>query len=143
VADVGRYPEFLPWCLAGRVRKRVGNVETAELIIGFGPFHEKFVSEVTLAADVPSPRIDTVGTDGPFRRLRSQWVFHPRPEGTMIEFELEFEFRSALLQHTVRLLFAEAVKKMVSAFEARARALYGQPVGQGRAASSGALPAKT
>jgi coenzyme Q-binding protein COQ10 len=121
----------------------VGNVETAELIIGFGPFHEKFVSEVTLAADVPSPRIDTVGTDGPFRRLRSQWVFHPRPEGTMIEFELEFEFRSALLQHTVRLLFAEAVKKMVSAFEARARALYGQPVGQGRAASSGALPAKT
>ena len=48
----------------------------------------------------------------------------------MIEFELEFEFRSALLQHTVRLLFAEAVKKMVSAFEARARALYGQPVEQ-------------
>ena len=127
MADVGRYPEFLPWCLAGRVRKRVGNVETAELIIGFGPFHEKFVSEVTLAADAPSPRIDTVGTEGPFRRLKSQWLFHPRPDGTMIEFELEFEFRSPLLQHTVRLLFAEAVKKMVSAFEARARALYGQP----------------
>jgi coenzyme Q-binding protein COQ10 len=48
----------------------------------------------------------------------------------MIEFELEFEFRSPLLQHTVRLLFADAVKRMVSAFEARARALYGQPVGQ-------------
>jgi coenzyme Q-binding protein COQ10 len=127
VADVGRYPEFLPWCLAGRVRKRVGKIETAELVIGFGPFREKFTSEVTLAPDDPSPRIDTVGTEGPFRRMKSQWLFHPRPEGTMIEFELEFEFRSPLLQHTVRLLFADAVKRMVSAFEARARALYGPP----------------
>lgn len=127
VADVGRYPEFLPWCLAGRVRKRTGTLETAELVIGFGPFREKFVSDVTLAAEEPSPRIDTVGTEGPFKRLRSQWLFNPDPGGTRIDFELEFEFRSPLLQHTVRLLFAEAVKRMVSAFEARAQALYGTP----------------
>lgn len=129
MADVSRYPEFLPWCLAGRVRKREDNVETAELVIGFGPFHEKFVSRVTLAPDNASgPRIDTVGIDGPFRALTSRWIFQPHPEGTLIDFELEFEFRSILLQQTVRLLFAEAVKRMVSAFEARAAVLYGKPI---------------
>ncbi len=129
MADVPRYPEFLPWCLAGRVRKREGNVEVDELVIGFGPFHEKFVSRVTLAPDNPDgPRIDTAGIEGPFRALSSRWIFHPDPAGTLIEFELEFEFRSLLLQQTVRLLFAEAVKRMVSAFEARAAKLYGPPI---------------
>ena len=128
VADVAGYPEFLPWCLAARVRSREGRVETDELVIGFGPFHEKFVSLVTLAPEDPTgPRIDTVGTEGPFRKLTSRWIFHPHPEGTQIEFELEFEFRSILLQQTVRMLFAEAVKRMVSAFEARAAVLYGKP----------------
>ena len=127
-ADVERYPEFLPWCLAARVRKREGNIETDELVIGFGPFREKFVSRVILAPDHASgPRIDTEGIDGPFRKLTSRWIFRPHPAGTQIEFELEFEFRSILLQQTVRILFAEAVKRMVSAFEARAAALYGKP----------------
>lgn len=128
VADVARYPEFLPWCTAARVRKREGNLEIAELVIGFGPFREKFVSRVTLSPDHASgPSIHTVGIDGPFRRLTSRWVFHPHPDGSMVEFELEFEFRSMLLQQTVKLLFAEAVRRMVAAFEARARVLYGSP----------------
>ena len=78
VADVRRYPEFLPWCHAARVRSRDGDVEIAELAIGFGPFHEKFTSRVTLAPqDAQGPRIDTVGIEGPFRRLVSRWIFHP------------------------------------------------------------------
>ena len=129
VVDVARYPEFLPWCHAARVRQRDGNIEIAELAIGFGPFHEKFVSRVELAPDHPGgPRIDTTGTEGPFRRLTSRWTFHPDLHGTMIDFELEFDFRSILLQQTVRLLFAEAVRRMVSAFEARANQLYGKPI---------------
>ena len=129
VADVAHYPEFLPWCHAARVRQRDGNIEIAELAIGFGPFHEKFVSRVELAPDQPGgPRIDTTGVDGPFRRLISRWTFQPDPQGTMIDFELEFDFRSMLLQQTVRLLFAEAVRRMVSAFEARANQLYGKPI---------------
>lgn len=129
VADVPRYPEFLPWCHAGRIRRREGaNVQIAELAIGFGPFHEKFASRVVLASDDPGgPRIETTGIEGPFRRLVSRWIFHPHPDGCQIDFELEFDFRSMLLQQTVRLLFAEAVKRMVSAFEARAKALYGKP----------------
>jgi coenzyme Q-binding protein COQ10 len=128
VADVPRYPEFLPWCLAGRIRRNEGpNVQIAELAIGFGPFHEKFTSRVVLTPDAPDGmRIETTGTEGPFRELTSRWVFHPDPNGCAIDFELEFDFRSRLLQQTVRMLFAEAVKRMVVAFEARAQQLYGK-----------------
>jgi len=128
VADVPRYPEFLPWCTAARVRKKEGpNVEIDELAIGFGPFREKFVSRVVLTPDDPAgPGIETTGTEGPFRSLMSRWQFRPHPSGTEIVFSLEFEFRSRLLQHTVRVLFAEAVKRMVAAFEARAAQLYGR-----------------
>lgn len=128
VADVPRYPEFLPWCTAARVRRQEGpGVEVDELAIGFGPFHEKFVSRVVLTPDDPAgPRIATTGIEGPFKQLGSQWHFRPHPDGCEIEFALEFEFRSRLLQHTVRMLFAEAVKRMVSAFEARAAQLYGR-----------------
>lgn len=130
VADVPRYPEFLPWCTAARVRRKEGpNAEISELAIGFGPFHEKFVSRVILKPDDPDGlRIDTTGTEGPFKSLVSHWLFKPHPAGTEIVFSLEFEFRSLLLQHTVRMLFAEAVKRMVAAFEARAAQLYGKAV---------------
>ncbi len=129
VADVPRYPEFLPWCTAARVRRREGpGIEIDELAIGFGPFHENFVSRVALTPDDPvGPRIATTGIEGPFKHLVSQWQFRPHAEGCEIEFSLEFEFRSLILQHTVRMLFAEAVKRMVSAFEARAAQLYGTP----------------
>lgn len=128
VADVARYPEFLPWCTAARVRRKEGpNVEVDELAIGFGPLHEKFVSRVTRKTDDPEGlRIETVGTEGPFKALLSHWLFKPHPDGTEIVFSLEFEFRSLLLQHTMRMLFAEAVKRMVAAFEARATQLYGK-----------------
>jgi coenzyme Q-binding protein COQ10 len=129
VADVARYPEFLPWCTAARVRRRESStVEVDELAIGFGPIHEKFVSRVVLTPDDPAgPRIETIGIEGPFRTLSSRWVFLPHPQGTVIDFSLEFEFRSLILQHTVRVLFAEAVRRMVAAFEARATKLYGRP----------------
>ena len=111
-----------------RAQARRRDVEIAELVIGFGPFHEKFVSRVELAPDQPGgPRIDTTGIEGPFRQLTATGRSSPHPDGTMIDFELEFEFRSMLLQQTVRLLFAEAVRRMVSAFEARATQLYGKP----------------
>jgi len=129
VADVPRYPEFLPWCHAGRIRRRESpTVQIAELAIGFGPFHEKFTSRVVLAPDSGMARASTrTGIEGPFRRLVSRWTFQPHADGCLIDFELEFDFRSLLLQQTVRLLFAEAVRRMVSAFEARARELYGKP----------------
>ncbi len=130
VADVPRYPEFLPWCTAARMRRRESaTVEIDELVIGFGPFHETFASRVvTSTADPQALAIATAGVEGPFRHLASHWTFTPHAQGSEIAFSLEFEFRSLLLQTTMQMLFAEAVKRMVSAFEARAKQLYGPPI---------------
>ena len=122
VADVERYPEFLPWCLAARVRERKGNVITADLLIGFKMVRERFTSRVVL--DRPH-RIDVSYAEGPFRYLNNHWEFIPQPGGCLIDFCVDFEFRSRMLQKVIAVLFNEAVKRMVGAFEARARQLYG------------------
>ena len=129
VADIERYPEFLPWCIAARHRKREGNVVWSDLIIGFRMFRERFTSKVTL--DAPH-RIDVEYIDGPLRYLRNHWIFIDLPEGGCeIDFYVEFEFKSKLLQKLIGALFHEAVSRMVRSFEARAKDLYGTPEGQG------------
>jgi coenzyme Q-binding protein COQ10 len=133
VADVERYPEFLPWCLAARVRHREESEErtviVADLAIGFRMIRERFTSRVALAR--PGNRIDVTYTEGPFKFLRNSWVFVPVAEGQCrIEFHVEFEFRSAVLQALMGVVFHEAVRRMVGAFETRARALYGPPAQQ-------------
>jgi coenzyme Q-binding protein COQ10 len=124
VADIEKYPEFLPWCLAARIRKRDGNVVYADLIIGFKMIRERFTSRVKL--DRPNLRIDVAYAEGPFRYLNNHWQFEPLPNGhCRIDFYVDFEFRSAILQKLIGVLFNEAVKRMVHAFENRARKLYG------------------
>ncbi|MDJ0942112.1 MAG: type II toxin-antitoxin system RatA family toxin [Kiloniellales bacterium] len=122
VADVERYPDFLPWCLAARVTRRQDNVIHADLIIGFKMFREGFTSRVTL--DRPASRIDVAYTRGPFRYLNNHWIFDSHPEGCLIDFYVDFEFRSRLLRRAMAPLFNEAVGRMVAAFEARAEDLY-------------------
>lgn len=130
VADVERYPEFLPWCVAVRVRKRKmappaeggGELLVADMAIGFKVFRERFTSRVLCKRP---DRIDVAYTDGPFRYLNNHWVFTPVEGGKCeIDFYVDFEFRSAILQKAIGLVFTEAVQKMVNAFEDRARALY-------------------
>lgn len=127
VADVERYPEFLPWCIGARIREKQGNTITADLLIGFKMVRERFTSRVVL----DHPRvIDVSYTDGPFRYLNNHWAFIPQsPNGCIIDFYVDFEFRSRLLQKIIEVLFNEAVKRMVGAFETRARQLYGPPAG--------------
>ena len=124
VADIERYPEFLPWCIACRVTRRESGVIWGDLIIGFKVFREKFTSKVTLMAP---DRIDVEYIDGPFRYLNNHWIFIPEDGGraTTIDFYVDFEFRSRALQAVVRIAFNEAVKHMVQAFEKRAREVYG------------------
>jgi len=123
VADVERYPEFLPWCVASRIRRREGEVFFADLVIGFKMVRERFTSKVTLSRP---DRVDVTYTEGPFHHLNNHWVFRALPDGgTEIDFFVDFEFRSKLLQTLIGALFNEAVKLMVSAFEKRARQLYG------------------
>jgi coenzyme Q-binding protein COQ10 len=125
VADVERYPEFLPWCLGARIRERKGSTITADLLIGFRMVRERFTSRVVL--DRPG-RIDVSYSEGPFRYLNNHWDFIRQPDGScLIDFYVDFEFRSRLLQKIIEVLFHEAVKRMVGAFEGRARQLYGTP----------------
>ncbi len=124
VADVERYPEFLPWAVACRIKKREDNVLLADLMIGFKMIRERFTSRVVL--DNPR-RIDVTYAEGPFKYLNNHWIFEPQADGgTVIDFYVDFEFHSRILQTVMSALFNEAVKLMVSAFEKRARALYGE-----------------
>lgn len=123
VADIERYPEFLPWCLAARIRKREGNLVVADLVIGFKMFRERFTSRVHL--DPEGRRIHVTYAEGPFRYLNNHWIFEDHPDGCAIDFYVDFEFHSRILQKAIEVLFSEAVRRMVGAFEARARTLYG------------------
>lgn len=129
VADIERYPEFLPWCLAARIRRRAGNIVYADLVIGFKMVRESFTSRVELC---PPDRINVTYAEGPFRYLNNHWVFAPAQGGCVIDFYVDFEFRSRMLQKIISTLFGEAVKRMVAAFEARAHQLYGEPQGTPR-----------
>ncbi len=127
VADVARYPEFLPWTAAARIRSRTviaaGEVMEADLVISFKVFRERFGSRVTLLPE--QGRILTEYLDGPFRHLKSTWTFADRAEGgSDVTFDVDFEFRNALLAGVIGLVFNEAMTRVVRAFEARAKALY-------------------
>lgn len=124
VADVERYAEFLPWCTAVRIRRRESqDVFVADLVIGFKMVRERFTSRVTLNRH---ERIDVQYTDGPFRYLNNHWAFQEDERGwCVIDFYIDFEFRSKTLQKLIGVLFNEAVRRMVNAFEDRANELYG------------------
>lgn len=127
VADVARYPEFLPWCAAARIRSRVpqgaSEVMEADLVISFKVFRERFGSRVTLWPEAGA--IDTEYLDGPFKYLKSRWEFRPVDAGCDVHFHVDFEFRNAVLQKVIGLVFNEAMQRIVRAFETRAKALYG------------------
>ena len=124
VADVEKYPRFLPWCVASRVRHRAEDHLVSDLTIGFGPFRESFGSRVTL--DRPR-RVTVKYESGPFRYLNNQWDFAPHGTGTEVAFFVDFEFRSRILQVAIGVVFNEAVRRMVNAFLKRAREVYGPP----------------
>lgn len=127
VADVGKYPEFLPWCAAARIRSRTdrgaSEVMEAELVISFRVFRERFGSRVTLWPK--DMRIDTEYLDGPFKHMKSNWSFAPAAGGCNVSFFVDFEFRNAILQRIIGVVFNEAMQRIVRAFERRAQDLYG------------------
>ncbi|MBY6089846.1 type II toxin-antitoxin system RatA family toxin [Pseudooceanicola sp. 502str34] len=127
VADVGSYPKFLPWCAAARVRSRKPDgaleVMEADLVISFKVFREKFGSRVVLHPN--HARIDTEYLDGPFRYMKSRWDFKDIEGGCEVSFFTDFEFKNAVLQGIIGLVFNEAMQRIVRAFETRADTLYG------------------
>lgn len=128
VADVGSYPKFLPWCAAARIRSRTpkgaSEVMEADLVISFKVFRERFGSRVVLHPD--EHKIDTEYLDGPFRYMKSNWAFADREGGGCdVAFFVDFEFKNAVLQGIIGVVFNEAMQRIVRAFERRAAELYG------------------
>lgn len=123
VADVARYPEFLPWVIATRIRSDNETEMTADMLVGFKAIREKFTSRVEKQRPL---HLETFYLDGPLRDLDNDWHFSPTPEGgCAIDFCVDFTFRSAVFEALAGQYFDRAFRKMVGAFEARADVLYG------------------
>lgn len=127
IADIEKYPEFLPWCAAVRKRSETGDVRRqtvdADMIVSFKVFREKFGSRVVLMPE--DHRIDVSYLDGPFKYLDNKWYFKPLDDGSCeVDFYVDFEFRSRTLQALIGVVFHQAMQQVVKAFERRAEALY-------------------
>ncbi len=127
IADVAKYDQFLPWCAATRIRKeweKDGHkIVDADLIISFKVFRERFTSRVTMKPE--EGRIDVEYIDGPFKFLHNHWKFTQHDAGCQVDFHVDFEFKSAILQSLIGVVFNEAMRRIVGAFEKRAETLYG------------------
>ena len=131
VADIERYPEFLPWCNVARIVERKSDVLLhAELGIRFKQVKESYVSEVTLhppASGHDTCAIEVIMLRGPFTHLTNHWKFTPTSGGgTQITLELDFAFRSRLLNNLIGPIFGRAAGKMAHAFKERADKRYRQ-----------------
>jgi coenzyme Q-binding protein COQ10 len=130
-ADVERYPQFVPWCVALRIlqRETVGPREIllCETIVGFRGLREKYTSRATAIAR--EHRIDVVQVDGMFRTLDTHWRFTPQDENSCrVDFSIDFEFRSRMLGAVAGAAFGLVVTQMTKAFEERARKLSEKPL---------------
>jgi len=129
VADVERYPEFVPLCSSLKVRRRIEGPEGVEILVAdmtvaYKVVHESFVSRVTL--DRPNLQILVEYLEGPFSHLENRWTFHPKGERTCeIEFFISYEFKSRVLGMLMGSMFDLAFRRFASAFEQRADKIYG------------------
>jgi len=121
-ADVERYPEFVPWWVAARIRKHEGNVYYTDQVIRFAMVRKRFRSRTALHRP---DRIDVTSTDGPVRDLHLTWLFDPRPgNGCQVSLAVELELRSQLIQDLFAQTMVRAVGAILAAFEAQAHRLY-------------------
>jgi coenzyme Q-binding protein COQ10 len=123
VADVGSYDEFLPWVVAVRVRSSTETETVADLVVGFSAFKERFTSRVV--KERPD-RICVDYVEGPLKYLHNEWMFERAADGgTNLHFSVDFAFRSRVFEALAGQMFDRALRRMTSAFERRAAALYG------------------
>ncbi|MFN3775335.1 type II toxin-antitoxin system RatA family toxin [Sphingomonas parapaucimobilis] len=122
VADVARYPEFLPWVAAMRVRSDTPTETVADMIVGFKGLRETFTSRVT--KDRPGA-IDVEYLDGPLKYLRNNWRFRPEEQGCAVDFTVDFAFKNRVFEMLAGQVFGTALRRMIGAFEDRAARLYG------------------
>jgi coenzyme Q-binding protein COQ10 len=130
VADVERYPEFVPLCRALKVKSRAAQGEGVEILVAdmtvaYKLIQETFTSRVTL--DKPKLQILVEYLDGPFSRLQNRWSFRPAGEQACdVEFFISYEFKSRVLAMLMGAMFDAAFRRFADAFEKRADEVYGR-----------------
>ena len=122
VADVERYPEFLPWVIASHIRCRHDQTILVDMTIAAGPLRKRFSTTGVLHRP---HRIDISGADALFERFEQHWIFEPAAEGgTNVEYHVDFQFRSRVLQMLMGAAFTDRAAATLAAFERRAQRLY-------------------
>ena len=114
VADIKDYPSFVPWCSGARILREDQQEIIADLVIGFGLFQESFRSQVVL--DRPR-QVRVHAMEGPLEHLTNTWTFTPVGDKTHVDFIIDFQFKSHLLDHVANGMFYQAATRMMSAFE--------------------------
>lgn len=133
VADVSRYAEFLPWVIAMRVRSDSATETVADMIVGFKGLRETFTSRVVKERPA-SISVDYV--DGPLKFLHNDWGFRRDGDGCLVDFSVDFAFKNRVFEMMAGQVFAAALRRMIGAFEDRAKVLYGAPGEAGISRSS-------
>jgi len=131
VADVERYPEFVPMCQSLKIRQRTPNADgsqviVADMTVAFQLMRESFTSRVTL--DRPNLKILVEYLKGPFSKLENRWTFEAKSdEACDVGFFIAYEFRNRMLAVLMGAMFDAAFQRLAVAFETRADAVYGPP----------------
>ena len=131
VADVERYPEFVPLCKSLKIRQRTPGpdgteVVVADMTVSFKVVREAFTSKVTL--DRANRKILVEYLQGPFSKLENRWSFEPRSDDACdVGFYISYEFKSRMLAMLMGTMFDTAFQRLAAAFEKRADAIYGRP----------------
>lgn len=132
VADVEKYPQFVPLCQALKIKSRTPKGEgvevlVADMTVAYKLIRESFTSRVTL--DRPNLAIRVEYLNGPFSHLENRWTFAPQDEGSEVGFSLDYEFKSRMLAMLMGAMFDTAFRRFADAFEKRADQLYRRKAG--------------
>ena len=121
ILDVEKYPEFLPWCFKATLLSKAENELIAELTINFKLFTESYTSQIITTENKEGFEINVKAISGPFKKLTNFWSIKKLNNDCEVNFSIDFEFKSTILDSVIGTLFSMATDKMINAFETRAR----------------------
>lgn len=123
ILDVEKYPDFLPWCKGAKIISQDTDSFIAEMIVSFKGFTERYRSQIKFTHENGEYTIKVNAISGPFKKLNNTWHIISIEEGCVVDFFIDFEFKSKILDMVIGVVFSIATEKMIVAFEERARML--------------------